>query len=216
MTNDECPMTKAETARDPKGRNAGRRSVPRRTRRCPQCPFYGPEGHCLDRTIRSGRCGDWVWYMRGKKQCRRRWVKPSDRRTAKQRHWRSRLGSVSRSYSATLTDDQQNACIAAGAKVRSRPRLGQWGWLTGQQYWVHNECPIKVQARVRNTQGWTKGLQTKGISASTWDTHRSMPAVAPGQRRRGMRTAGRQRLVTRGIPCAPRGLLARVDTRPPQ
>ena len=183
-------MTKAPTARDHKGRKARSTPVLRRTRRCPQCPFYGPGGQCLDDAIRSGRCGDWVWYLRGNKQCHRLWVNPSDRRTAKQLHWRKRLGAVSNSYSGSLTDEQQEACIAAGATLRSRPRLGQWGRLTGQQYWVRKECSAKPEPRAPNAQKLTKGLQTQGISLSTWDPHRRASIAAPGQRRRDMGGAG--------------------------
>jgi hypothetical protein len=155
-----------------------------RSRRCPACPFCGPSGRCLDPTIRSGRCGDWVWYvLPGNKQCRRLWVKPRDPRTPHQRHWRARLGAASRKYSDSLTDDQQDACIAAGAKLRSRPRLAQWGWLTGQQYWVSRECAGKAEERMKNAGRGAKGLQTQGISLPTWDPHRSISVVPPGHSR---------------------------------
>jgi hypothetical protein len=29
---------------------------------CHRCPFRAPLGQCLDTTIRSGRCGDWVYH----------------------------------------------------------------------------------------------------------------------------------------------------------
>ena len=32
---------------------------------CRRYPLRAPSGRCLNRTLRSGRCGDWIWYMRG-------------------------------------------------------------------------------------------------------------------------------------------------------
>ena len=76
-------------------------------------------------------------------QWRRRWFKPFDPKAARQQAWRARLAAASKAYSETLTDEQQDACIAAGAKRRTRPRLGQAGQQTGQQYWVGKECKQK-------------------------------------------------------------------------
>jgi hypothetical protein len=59
-----------------------------------------------------------------------------------------------------LTDEQQDACIAAGAKVRSRPRLGQSGPLTGQQYWMRKDA---TQANVGVK---TRSLKTRFIALS--------------------------------------------------
>jgi len=67
-------------------------------------------------------------------------VKPNDPRSWRQRRWRARLTAASRKYSHSLNEKQQDACVAAGAKRRSRPRLGQSGPLTGQQYSVGKEC----------------------------------------------------------------------------
>jgi hypothetical protein len=162
-------------------------SAHRRRPRCRDCLFCAPSGKCLDHTIRSGRCGDWVYYvLPGNKQWRRLWVKPRDPRTPKQRYWRARLGAASRNYSASLSDEQQDACIAAGAKRRSRPRLGQRGWLTGQQYWVGGQCVANAQAKAQDAEKGGKPLQTKGISTPTWDTHRSASVAPPGQHRRSM------------------------------
>ncbi len=112
----------------------------------------GPAGECLDaETNKSGRCGDWVWYVRDGHQWRRRWLKPFDPKTAKQMAWRARLAAASKAYNEALTDEQQDACIAAGAKRRTRPRLGQSGLETGQQYWVGKECKEKPPASARQT-----------------------------------------------------------------
>jgi len=169
--------------------------------RCRDCPFCAPTGQCLDRTIRSGRCGDWVYYvLPGNQHARRLWVKPRDPRTPKQRYWRARLGAASRSYSASLTDQQHNACIAAGAKVRSRPRLAQWGWLTGQQYWVRLECKTKAEGRMTKAERPAKGLPTQGISQPTWDAHRGVTVTLPWHYRSdtGRAGAGRCKSEIRG------------------
>ena len=69
--------------------------------------------------------------MRYGKQIRRPYVRPHDPRTPAQLRSRARLSAASSKYSYSLTEKQRNACIAAGAKRRSRPRLGQSGPLTG-------------------------------------------------------------------------------------
>jgi hypothetical protein len=114
---------------------------------CSRCPLCGRSGECFDETGRkSGRCGDWVWYERGGHQWRRRWFKPFDPKTAKQRAWRAHLAAASKAYNELLTDEQQDACIAAGAKRRTRPRLGDSRPQTGQQYWVGKACSEKPPA----------------------------------------------------------------------
>ncbi len=107
---------------------------------CSRCPLCGSAGECFDHAVKSGRCGDWVWYVWNGQQWRRRWFKPFDPKTPKQVYWRARLAAASKAYNEALTDKQQDACIAAGAKRRTRPRLGQSGQPTGQQYWVGKEC----------------------------------------------------------------------------
>ena len=84
-----------------------------------------------------------MWYVWKGYQWRRRWFKPFDPKTAKQLAWRAHLAAASKAYNEMLTDEQQDACIAAGAKRRTRPRLGQSGLETGQQYWVGKECSEK-------------------------------------------------------------------------
>jgi hypothetical protein len=104
----------------------------------------GPAGECRDDTeVKSGRCGDWVWYVWNGQQWRRLWVEPVDSKTARQRAWRARLAAASKAYNEVLTDEDQDACIAEGAKRQTRPRLGQSGAQTGQQFWVGKECKEK-------------------------------------------------------------------------
>jgi hypothetical protein len=176
-----------------KGRRATTASARPRRPGCRQCPFRGPWGECRDEALKSGRCGDWVWYMRGGKQCRRLWGKPKDPQTRGQRYWRALLGAASKKYSQSLTDEQQDACIAAGARQKSRPRMGQWGWLTGQQYWVRTECKGKGEGRGKSGEKATKELQTQGILVSTWERYRVATVSVPSRHRcamgRGVRNA---------------------------
>jgi hypothetical protein len=79
------------------------------TRGCRRCPFRAPSRRCLDPAIKSGRCDDWVWYLWRNQQRRHVYFKPADPRTSKQRRWRARFGAVSRKYSKSLTDEQQDA-----------------------------------------------------------------------------------------------------------
>ena len=149
--------------------------LPRRPR-CRDCPFRAPSGRCLDRTIKSGRCGDWVWYLRARKQWRHLYVKPRNPRTPRQQHWRARFGAASKKYSHSLTDEQRDACIALGAELRSRPRLGQSGRLTGQQYGIRREYGANAAERPQNAEKRRKALQTKGF----WYPHRVHTGVVPG------------------------------------
>jgi hypothetical protein len=182
-------MTKAQASKDSVGLKAMSRQNVLRGRRCLRCPFCAPSGRCLDTTIRSGRCGDWVYYLLRGKQFRHLWVKPRDPRTPSQLHWRSRLATASVQYSRALTDEQQNACIAAGARRRSRPRMGESGPLTGQQHWVGRQCARKAESSIQSAENARKGLQTKGILRPTWDLHRSTSVVPPWQHRRDTRQA---------------------------
>ena len=102
---------------------------------CSRCRKCGPNGECHDPAVKSGRCGDWVWYVWKGHQWRRRWLKPYDPKTPKQVYWRALFRAASKAYNEALTTAEQDACIAAGARRRTRPRLGS-GTQTGQQWWV--------------------------------------------------------------------------------
>ena len=165
---------------------------------CRRCPFCAPSGRCLDTTIRSGRCGDWVYYLlRGNKQYRRRWVRPKDPRTPAQRQNRARLGTASHKYSTLLTEEERKTCIAAGAKRQSRPRLGQSGPLTGQHYSVHKAYAKNAAASVQNAQIPAKVPQPQEVTRPTWESYRGGAGVLPGQHRRdtgrGRRGEGRRK-----------------------
>jgi hypothetical protein len=151
--------------------------------RCRLCKWCGPSGECLEDVIKSGRCGDWVWYVRGNKQCRRRWARPMDPKTPAQVRCRKRLGTASREYNEALTDAQQDACSAAGAKEQCRPRLGDSGTLTGQQHWVRQRCKGKTevparQARTAKGQTVCSTLTNKKESKSNSMKSNIMNAVA--------------------------------------
>ena len=123
---------------------------------CSRCPECGPAGECYHAALKSGRCGDWVWYVWKGRQWRRRWLKPFDPQTPKQVYWRARLEAVSKGYSQGLSQEERQVCIGEGARRRTRPRLGRSGKQTGQQYWVGEQCkekspPPARQARKPNT-----------------------------------------------------------------
>jgi hypothetical protein len=177
----------ANTVEESENMKPARQSI-RKARGCRGCPCRAPSGRCLDPRIKSGRCGDWVWYMRGNKQFRHLYVKLHDPRTPKQLHWRAHFGAASTKYSDTLTQEQRNARIAAGAKFRSRPRLAQSGPLTGQQYSIRVEYATNARARAESAVKAAKALQTLGLLVSTSGTHRSISRVPPDQ---GHRDTGR-------------------------
>jgi hypothetical protein len=160
--------------------------------RCGQCPFCSPSGGCLDAALKSGRCGSWIWFVRGGKQLRRRYVRPRDPATLAQLRSRDRLSVTSWKYSALLTDEQQDACIAAGAKVQSRPRLDQSGTLTGQQFHVHREyARDKAKSKVTKVQIASQLTQPQQVTRTSWDTRRGHAGVTPRSRRPDAPPAGK-------------------------
>jgi hypothetical protein len=161
-----------------------RQNTPK-ARRCRGCPYRAPKGRCLDPVIKSGRCGLYVWYVRGGKQCRHVYIKPQDPRTPKQLRWRARFGAASKDYSHSLTEEQRDACIAAGAKLRSRPRLNQSGPLTGQQYSIRKEYAENAEGRMENAEAAPQVTKPQRLTRSTSGTHRGIPVTPPGQSRRG-------------------------------
>jgi hypothetical protein len=90
---------------------------------------------------RSGRRGEWIYYLRGNKQCRRRYVRPRDPRTPAQLRLRQTFGAASKAWSSPGLSQQERQKVRAPAKkVKSRPRLRQSGHLFGQQYSVQQAC----------------------------------------------------------------------------
>jgi hypothetical protein len=174
-----------------KGQKAVRTHNVLRGRRCLRCPLCSPSGQCRDPALKSGRCGDWVWYMRGRKQHRHLYVKPRDSRTPLQLYWRACFGAASKKYSGALTDEQQDACIAAGAKLPCRKRLGESGCLTGQQCLIRQDYAAHEQSSATSAEKRQKGLQTKGILRSTSGTHRGTTVATPEPHRRDTGRAGK-------------------------
>jgi hypothetical protein len=129
---------------------------------CRGCKFRAPSGACLEAAIKNGRCGDWVWSVRGGQQQRRRYARPKDPRTAKQRRWRARLAAVSADYNRRLTDREQEVCMAQGAKLRSLARLGPSDRLNGPQYRVRRQLAGKAP------DGKTKRTRAAQVAQSQW------------------------------------------------
>jgi len=188
------------------GRKPGYASAVPRRPRCRDCRFRALSGACLDPVLTSGRCGDWVWFVRGGKQHRRLYVKPANPRTVTQQRGRARFGATSRKYSESLTDEQRDACIAAGAKLRSHPRLNQSGPLTGQQYSIRREYAANAHASKQKTEAATKVPQLQRVTRkyksqvplpqrftrSTPGLRRSLSGTAPGQGQRNTGRAGKK------------------------
>ena len=89
----------------------------------------------------SGKSGNWVSVRTRYGQSRRPLVIPKDPKTPGQLRSRSTLGHVAPRWRG-LTDDQRTAWTAGGRKVRSRPRLGQSGPLTGCQFFTMINCNL--------------------------------------------------------------------------
>jgi hypothetical protein len=157
----------------PAGPKTAKAHKKRPVHRCRRCPYYGPWGQCFDLRLKSGRCGDWVWYLRGGKQRRRLYVKPQDPRTPRQRYWRAKFGAASSKYSHALTQEERRACILAASKLRSRPRLAQSGPLNGQHYSIRRDYSPPAAERPTDTKKRINPLQTKGVSRSTSDRYRT-------------------------------------------
>ena len=85
-----------------------------------------------------------------------------------------------------LTDEERAACIAAGVKVRSRPRFGQSGLLTGQQYWVRKDSAhAKVNVKPTKAKTAPQLLQPQRVTRSTSGPHRGISVVPPESHRLG-------------------------------
>jgi len=111
--------------------------------------------------------------------------RPKDPHTLARLRSRGRLSAVSRNYSQSpLPDERQDACIAAGAKVQSRPRLDQSGLLTGQQYWVRKDyARQKAQSKATKLKFASQVPQPQRLTRSTSGPHRGITVVSPEQRR---------------------------------
>jgi len=83
--------------------------------------------------------------------------------------------------SQSLTQEERRTCIAAGSKLRSRPRLGQSGPLNGQHYSIRRDYSTPAAQRPPEAKSSRNPLQTKGISRSTSDRYRTSAGPLPKQ-----------------------------------
>jgi hypothetical protein len=144
----------------------------RADRLCRRYPFCAPSVGCLDRTIKSERCGDWIWFVRCGKQIRHPCVRPHDPRSPAQLRFRVRLSAASRKHSYSLTEKRHDTCVA-GAKLRSRPRLGLFGPLTGQQYSIHRQYALqKAHANGIKTAIMPQVLPPQKLKRTRWEPRR--------------------------------------------
>jgi hypothetical protein len=156
------------------------------THKCRRCPLRGPTGRCLNPVLRSGPCGDWIWYVRAGKQHRRRYSRPKDPRTLAQLLCRARFKTASRRYSRSLTEEERAVCIAAGAKLRSRSRHAQRGPLTGQQYWIRQDSAhAKVNVKPTKAQTAPQLPQPERVTRSTSEQYRIYTGDTPSMHRLG-------------------------------
>ena len=183
-----------------------RRNRVRRREGCRACALCGPHGECRDKALKSGRCGDWVWYMIGSKQYRRRYARPRDPRTLEQVRSRTRFGAVSRRYSDSLTDEQQDAHIATGAKLRTRKRMGSSGPMTGHQHWMKTESARQeAVVKAKRAQFASQVQQPQPLPRPTSDTH----PIHTGNTRATHAATTRQ-------PCGSHAATTRHPTKPPR
>jgi hypothetical protein len=89
----------------------------------------------------SGKSGTTVSVQSRYGQFRRRLVIPKDPRTADQVRVRLSLSRISAMWNS-LTEDLRRLWIAAASKAHSRSRLGKYGRLTGQQFFVKINCTL--------------------------------------------------------------------------
>ena len=89
----------------------------------------------------SGKWGNSVSVRTRYGQSRRPLVIPKDPKTPAQLRSRATLGHVAPRWRG-LTDEQRSAWTGGGRKVRSRPRLGQSGPLTGCQFYTMLNCNL--------------------------------------------------------------------------
>jgi hypothetical protein len=84
---------------------------------------------------RSGKCGQTVAFQSRFGLCLRQHVPQKAALTPARQRVCSLFGNNSRKWSTSLSKEQHDRWILAGAQVMSHPRLAQKGPLTGQQFW---------------------------------------------------------------------------------
>jgi hypothetical protein len=91
----------------------------------------------------TGKLGLTVTYPSRNGLIRRSWVVPANPRSAEQLVTRSRLAAAAQAYD-NLTEEQQDAWIAAAAQEQSKPTLGQSGPLTGLQLYTKLNAALAI------------------------------------------------------------------------
>jgi hypothetical protein len=91
-----------------------------------------------DGSFKSGRMGEFVYYMYKGRLRWHRYVVPRDPCTVSQQRARAAFGTASKAWSENgpLTEEQRHDWYAEGAKVECLPRLGCSGRRTGQLHFV--------------------------------------------------------------------------------
>jgi hypothetical protein len=87
-------------------------------------------------TPRTGKIGNQVAYISRYGQCYHAYVVPRNPQTDAQFRARRSFGSSSRGWGVTLTESQRERWVAAALNAPSRPWLGQYSHLSGQQLCV--------------------------------------------------------------------------------
>jgi hypothetical protein len=150
----------------------------------------------------------------GKQVCRP-YVRPRDPRTPAQRRSRARLSATTRKYRESLTEKQRDACVAAGARLRSRPRLGQSGPLTGQQYSIRRPHALqKAHGNEIKRAVAPQVLQPKKLKPTTWEPRRGASGVTPNLRRLDAGLGRRPRRASKNGECG--NTKERRPLQPPQ
>ncbi len=85
---------------------------------------------------RSGRLGAYVYYTTPFGQCCRALTMPRDARSPAQARARASFAACSQAWGRSLTEAQRQRWVAAAQTVPSRPSVGQYGPLSGQQFYV--------------------------------------------------------------------------------
>ena len=146
----------------------------------------------------SGRAGGYVYYWAYGRLCWRVHVIPKDPRTVAQRRSRAAFGAASKTWSASqpLTEAQRRAWYAEAAKIRSSPRLGQSGPLTGQQHFVGRNSVKErwgstlllepghggrknAECRMKKAESGPEVLPAQGLARASSDTRQGCATRAP-------------------------------------
>jgi hypothetical protein len=100
---------------------------------------------------KSGRCRNVVAFQSRFGLCLREWVTPRNIATPARDFMRGVFGHYSQAWGKALTQEQRDRWNYAGPQVMSRPRCGQRGPLSGQQFFERVNC---ILSRVGRPSLW--------------------------------------------------------------